>query len=123
MISAEITCTSGEVLFRDGEAASHCYIVVSGEIDIQHVMNNDEVRTVDTRVPGDLIVWSALVHPYKTTATGVARHRVELIAIEAARLRKLCEKDTKLGFSIMSEVARVMSHRLMGARVQLATLS
>lgn len=86
-------------------------------------MNNDEVRTVDTRVPGDLIVWSALVQPYTTTASGVARHHVELIAIEAARLRKLCEKDTKLGFSIMSEVARVMSHRLMGARVQLATLS
>lgn len=30
LISTEITCTTGEVLFRDGEAASHCYIVVSG---------------------------------------------------------------------------------------------
>ena len=54
-------------------------------------------------------------------ALAIARRTSEVIAIDSRKLRELCESDRELGFSLMTEIAQARSHRLEGARVQLAT--
>jgi len=121
MGSEERTFQAGQVLFREDQPAEQLYILTRGEVDIQYDLNTGEHRTVDTLVAGDLLVWSALVRPYRTTALGIARRESAAIAIDARRLRELCDQDRELGFSLMKEIAQTTSHRLEGARVQLAT--
>jgi CRP-like cAMP-binding protein len=116
------TYEAGQVLFQDGDAADHLLVLTEGEVDIQYVLQDGEHRTVDTRVAGDIVLWSALVVPFKTTANGVARRRTRVVALDALKLRELCETDHELGYHLMREIAQVMSHRLQGARVQLATV-
>ena len=121
MATEELTFQEGQVLFREGQAAERLYILIRGEVDIQYELNTGEHRTVDTVVAGDVLVWSALVRPYRTTALAIARRTSEVIAVDSRKLRELCESDRDLGFSLMTEIAQATSHRLEGARVQLAT--
>ena len=121
MATEELSFQEGQVLFREGQTAERLYILIRGEVDIQYELNTGEHRTVDTVVAGDVLIWSALVRPYRTTGLGIARRTSEVIAVDARKLRELCEGDRELGFSLMTEIARATSHRLEGARVQLAT--
>ena len=121
MATEELTFQEGQLLFREGQAAERLYILIRGEVDIQYELNTGEHRTVDTVVAGDVLVWSALVRPYRTTALAIARRTSEVIAVDSRKLRELCESDRDLGFSLMTEIAQTTSHRLEGARVQLAT--
>ena len=121
MVTEELTFQEGQVLFREGQAAERLNILIRGEVDIQYELNTGEHRTVDTVVAGDVLVWSALVRPYRTTALAIARRTSEVIAVDSRKLRELCESDRDLGFSLMTEIAQTTSHRLEGARVQLAT--
>jgi len=113
----------GEFLFRDAEPAEFLFVLSSGEVDIQYQFHGQEHRTVDTRVAGDLLVWSAMIHPYRTTAFGVATRETEVLAIDALKLRELCERRRELGYDLFKEIAQVTSQRLQGARVQLAAVS
>ena len=121
MIAEEKPIPAGTHLFGEGDPADLMSIVASGEVNIQYFLGSGERRTVDTLVAGDILGWSALVEPYKYTAIGTASKDTQLVVIQAQRLRDLCTKDPALGYRLMTEVAKLLAHRLEGARVQLAT--
>ena len=120
-VSSERDLGTGDVLFREGDAADHLYIVTRGEVDIEYVLGDGEPVVVDTIGPGELLGWSAIVPPYRMTATAVAGQDTRLVVIRAAELRRLCAKDAVLGHGLMARVAHVVSQRLDAACVQLAT--
>jgi CRP-like cAMP-binding protein len=122
MISDEQSIPSGTVFFREGDRAESLYIVTEGEVDIDYTLGSGERRTVDTVVSGELVMWSALVAPYRSTATATARTETKLIAIHAEKLRALCEKEHELGYRLLLSVTKLLATRLEGARVQLATV-
>jgi CRP/FNR family transcriptional regulator, cyclic AMP receptor protein len=122
MISDEVTAAAGTTLFNEDDKADFLYIVTDGEIDLQNMLGSGELRTVDTVVPGDLVVWSALVEPYRCTATGTVRKDARLIAVNGQKLRQLCETDRDLGYRMLVSVTKLLATRLEGARVQLTTL-
>ncbi|HOA51970.1 MAG: Crp/Fnr family transcriptional regulator [Thermogutta sp.] len=120
MLAEEKSYPAGMRLFYVGDPADHLNIIVEGEVDIQYELGNGEKRTVDTLVPGDILVWSALVEPYRTTAIGTTTKPTKVIAIKAKPLRELCDKDSMLGYQLMREIAKLLASRLESARVQLA---
>jgi CRP/FNR family transcriptional regulator, cyclic AMP receptor protein len=122
MISDEVVATAGATLFSEDDKAEFLYIVTEGEVDLQYTLGNGEVRTVDTLVPGDLVVWSALVEPYRCTATGTIHKNARLIAIHGQKLRRLCEATPELGYRVLMAVTQLLAARLEGARIQLATV-
>ena len=65
MIAEEVAFATGAEMFIEDDKAENLYILVNGEVDLQYRLGNGELRTVDTLVAGDLIVWSALVEPYR----------------------------------------------------------
>jgi CRP-like cAMP-binding protein len=119
-IAEERNFRASETLFKEGDAARWLYIVRQGQVDIVYHLPGGEKRVVDTVVAGDLMCWSAVVEPHQNTATGVAREAGRVVCIDAAGARKLCEQDPALGYRLLMQVARVVSSRLQGARVQLA---
>lgn len=122
MLAEEVRVPAGTQMFNQGEPASYLYLILRGEVNIQYLLGTGELRTVDTMVDGDLLVWSAMVEPYKTTAIGTTTKETHLVRIAAAKLRELCEKDPLLGYRLTIEVAKLLSHRLEGARIQLAAV-
>jgi len=65
-------------------------------------------------------MWSALVEPYRTTALGTTTKETHLARIDAVKLRLFCEEEPILGYRLMTQIAKLLAHRLEGARVQLA---
>jgi CRP/FNR family transcriptional regulator, cyclic AMP receptor protein len=122
MISDQITVPAGTTLFREGDPADRLYIVLEGTIDLKCKLGDDQLRTVDQLGVGDLVVWSVLVAPHRCTATGSVRKDAKLIAIKGEALRALCAVNHNLGYSMLSEFARVLASRLEGTRIQLATV-
>lgn len=120
MIAEEKFVPAGTHLFSEGDPADWLNIIVKGEVNIQYVLGSGEKRTVDTLVDGDILGFSAILEPYKYTAVGTTSKDTHLIAIQAKKLRELCDKEPLLGYRLMSQVARLLAHRLEGARVQLA---
>ena len=115
---------NGIKLGLSGNQGSTTIIVVQGEEQAMKGFAErivPRIRELDTLVAGDLLCWSAVVEPFRMTTNGVVRRATRLLVIESRTLRELCESDVALGYSVMLEVAKVMSHRLHGARVQVAT--
>jgi len=122
MIAEEKTVPADTVMFREGDPATHLSIIVRGEVNIQYVLGDGELRTVDTLGAGDLLLWSALVEPYRATAVGTTTKETQLVRLDAGQLCALCEQDPLLGYRLMTQVAKLLAHRLEGARVQLAVV-
>jgi CRP-like cAMP-binding protein len=122
MIADEVAVPAGHRMFSEDDPAHHLYIIATGEVNIQYLLGNGQYRTVDTLVDGDLLVWSALIEPYKTTAFGTTTKETRLVKISAAKLRELCERDPRLGYRLTTQIAKLLSHRLEGARIQLAAI-
>jgi len=119
-ISSLRTFKAGERLLEEGARASHLCIVKSGQVDIIYRIGNGREVTAESAIAGEVLAWSALLEPYKLTASVVGSKDGELIAIEGGKLRELCEADTWLGYQLMTEIARALRDRLTGLRVQLA---
>jgi CRP-like cAMP-binding protein len=122
MLSDEVTVASGSIMYREGDKADRLYILVEGEVDIQYTLGSGELRTVDTIVPGELLMWSALVEPYKSTAVVTTRQNCKLIALDAAKLHVLCDKDREVANHVLLHLTKLLATRLEGARIQLATV-
>ena len=120
MIAEENCVAAGTVLFREGDPADHLCLIQDGEVIIQYLLGTGELRTVDTLTEGDLLIWSALVAPYRTTAMGTATKQTHLVRIRAAKLREYCDGDPLLGYRLMTHVTKLLANRLEGARIQLA---
>jgi CRP/FNR family cyclic AMP-dependent transcriptional regulator len=122
MICEEVTVAAGTVMYREGDKADKLYILVEGEVDIQYTLGSGELRTVDTIVPGELMMWSALVEPYKSTAVVTARQNSRLMALDSEKLRAYCAKDHKVANDVLLHLTKMLATRLEGARIQLATI-
>lgn len=122
MISDEISAETGKTLFSEDDRADVMYILVDGEVDLKYTLGDGQQRVIDTLVAGDLLVWSALVEPYRCTASGTARKPCKLLSINGPKLRALCEQNRDLGYRMLISVTQLLATRLEGARVQLATM-
>lgn len=120
MLAEERSYPAGMQLFSQGDPADYLNIIVEGEVQIQYELGSGEKRTVDTLVAGDILVWSALIEPYRTTAIGRTSKPTKVIAIKAKPLRELCDRDPMVGYQLTKEIAKLLAHRLESARVQLA---
>jgi CRP/FNR family transcriptional regulator, cyclic AMP receptor protein len=122
MIAEEKAVAAGTYLFGEGDPAEAMNIIVKGEVNIEYILGDGQHRTVDTLVDGDILGWSAIVEPYKYTAVGTATKPTQMITIHAKKLRALCDDDPQLGYQLTTQIAKLLAHRLEGARVQLAAI-
>ncbi len=121
-ISEVKTYEAGGIVHREDETSASLNIVLSGQVDVQYLLESGKRQTVDTLLAGDFLVWSAIVKPYKTSSIAICRAQADVLAIEASALRDLFEKEPLLGYRMTSQIARVIRRRLQAARQQIADL-
>ena len=122
MIAEEKSVKAAAVLFREGDPATYLAIIVRGEVNIQYLLGNGELRPVDTLIAGDLLGWSALsralqIHGHLHHDQG---HRPGAIGCRQGPCA--VRSDAQLGYRLASQTAKLLAHRLEGARVQLAAV-
>lgn len=119
-IASLVALEKGEQLFSEGGKEDFIYIVINGRIGLDiFVPARGKVR-IETAEPLDLVGWSS-VTPVVRQRTAGARAVLDsrLLAIDAEKLRALCDEDHDLGYVVMHRIANIIASRLMVTRLQL----
>ncbi len=109
-------------LLREGDETKELSILVDGRIALtEHVAGRGSV-TLMSAEPGDVFGWSALIPPYRATATVVSLEPVKVIAVEADALRAELKADCVLSAGVYPRLAEALARRLEATRQQLLDL-
>jgi len=121
-LTARVTFAAGEVVLPEGIVTPYLGTVIAGRVALRLHVPERGGRTILTLEGGDLLGWSALVPPYRTTSLAVAVEATELAILEAATLRSALEEDAALAAAIYPAVLAAVAERLGTSRQQLLDL-
>jgi CRP-like cAMP-binding protein len=113
-LAEEITCAAGNALFKEGEDASHLYILLSGKINVQvqPIALTQPLTIVSLSTAGQLVGWSGFMPPSYYTASAVCLENTRLLAFEGAAFNRVLDDHPALGLVVMRRIAGVISLRL-----------
>ncbi len=94
-----------EWLFRAGDAADACYVVVSGRLEVV-VDSEDGPRVARVLGPGSAVGELALLTGEPRSAAVRALRDTRLLELDAVRFGALLERDPAFGASLARELAR-----------------
>ncbi len=121
-VSNIVNYSSGDVIFREYEQAKDLYVLLEGRVAIEFEVGHHQEAVVHVAEGGQAFGWSALVQPYRFTATARCQDDSKVISVDRAGLRKLMDRDCYLGFVIMEKLAEIISMRLRETRLQLISM-
>jgi NADP-reducing hydrogenase subunit HndB len=105
----------GSRLFGEGEPAASLYIVKNGQVDLRFDLPGrptSEKNTISSILETKAFGWSSLVAPYKYSLSAYcSTQSCEVVKIDRQNLLELFEEDHRLGYLVLSNMARVIGKR------------
>jgi len=106
---------AGSRLFGEGGPASNLYIVKTGQVDLRFDLPGratSEKNTISTIMASKAFGWSSLVAPYKYSLSAYcSTQSCEVVKIDRQSLFRLFEENHRLGYLVLSNMARVIGKR------------
>jgi CRP-like cAMP-binding protein len=120
---AEVTVprrfAAGEVVFREGDESSTCYIVRSGHVRAVREHTDGRSITLATFGPGDIFGELAMFDDERRTATIETLEETEAIAILAGDMRRLLREHADIAVKLLGSLV----HRLRQTNERLTAQS
>jgi CRP-like cAMP-binding protein len=116
------TFQPGEYIFRQGENATHLYLIECGKVEIELFSATGGPVVVQTVESGQVLGWSWLIPPYEWCFDARVVEPSEVIELDALYLRELTEKDHQLGYEVLKRFLKVIAERLYAERLQLVNV-
>ena len=110
---------AGKVLYREGQALSNIYLILSGSVSIEICAAGIGCRRIMTVSDGDLLGISPAVGQPRSTGTVRTLAPTKAIELNAGQVLTLCEHNPRFGYEFMRQVAVAISQRLNATRLQL----
>lgn len=126
LITDEVQVAGEQMLFEMGDSADYLYFLIDGEIELHYVVIDEHEPDLrkDFLVghvnPGDVVSISALIPPHQLTANGYVAVDSQLLCIDAAALRQLCDDDHDLEVGFDRAILLATMERLQYTRILLA---
>jgi CRP/FNR family cyclic AMP-dependent transcriptional regulator len=123
MIAQDKSYPQGALLVKENTNAVCLALLLEGDVDLIYSGGGEGAITnalVGTIAPGEPYGVSSLIEPYRYTATARATMPVRVIEIDGVALRDLVEKDYKIGYIMMRNVAIAVLERLRYTQMELA---
>ncbi len=119
-IADEVRWPAGTIIFREGESATHLYLIIKGLVALEMNVPSRGKKTILTVGKDDVFGWSSVVPvvDIKTTSARSIRD-THAIGFDAHALRKLCDLDPTLGYVVYRRLTNVIAARLSATRLQL----
>jgi hypothetical protein len=124
-LAVEEKHNAGTVLYKEGDTAGKCYIVVEGKVVLEMKIDMGPSApplqvAVDFITGGEEMSWSAFVEPHIFTVSALCMDDTKLLTFESKKLRDLINQDAVLGFNVMRGAAKLVARRLSHTRNILA---
>jgi CRP-like cAMP-binding protein len=121
-ISRIVDSAAQAVIFREGDAADHIYLIASGAVSLEICAAGAGCRQILTLGAGELLGWSSLLGQSRFTARARTPHAARLVQISVPKLLQLCGSDPQFGYDLMRRTAIALAKRLSAARMQLVNV-
>lgn len=105
---------AGEFLFREGEAGTHLYIIVKGQISLQFQTsraNKNEIEVARSGPP-DAIGVLAVCQPYHHSFSAKALQNLSYIRIDGQSLRDKLDSYHQIGNAVRKNAIEALAMRL-----------
>lgn len=113
----------GAYIFHAGRPASACYLIRDGHVAVEIFDAFRGPITVQTLGEPNVLGWSWLMEPQRWCFDARATDPVDVIRLDAAELRRVCESDPRFGYALLKRFTAVFAKRLQAARFQLLDIS
>jgi CRP/FNR family transcriptional regulator, cyclic AMP receptor protein len=110
---------AGVTIFREGDQDSVLYVVEEGHVAIEISVPGRGRVTILTVGTGEVFGWSSLFFERPKSASARTVEATKALALDANRLRALCDVDNHLGYVLTRRILEVVSLRLKATRMQL----
>jgi len=124
MIAEEQVYEKDAIVLKADELANTLFFLEEGSVSnyfiVEDLHNNHKELFIDNINPGEIFGFSALIEPYKYTATVRADKNCKVIKIDGAALRALCQFDPRLWCGLLQATTKVIMQRLRDTRILLA---
>jgi len=118
----QFDCHPETVIFKQGDPASHLYILIKGEVAI-HYKPYDGASIILTRLRnGDVFGWSAAVGSAKYTSSIIAESNIESVRIKKRDLHSLIQDHPVIGKILIDRLANIVSSRWKNAHEQVESI-
>jgi CRP-like cAMP-binding protein len=112
----EETHKKDSVIFKRGEEAAHFYVLAAGDV---HIEIGEREETLAVNRPGEVFGWSALVAPYRYTATAKCVRDVRVIKISRDLVEAAITEHPGEGLAVLKNLTGIIADRLRYAYQQL----
>jgi len=107
-----IELRSGETLFRQGDACTAVYLVISGEVQIRIDSSGQSPRSLVTLGPGAILGEMGPLTDEPRGATSVALADTRLAELPCEALDAACERGDRWATKFLMATARTLAQRL-----------
>jgi CRP-like cAMP-binding protein len=118
-VATPVRWEKGTLVYREGELDSPLYLVEEGRVAIELTVPGKGAVTILTVGPGEVFGWSSLFQSRPKTAAARVGIPTTAWALDAERLRALCDADPRFGYVLTRRLLDVIAHRLQATRIQL----
>jgi CRP/FNR family transcriptional regulator len=101
---------AGEIVFREGDESSTCYIVRSGHTRAVREHTDGRTITLATFGPGDIFGELAMFDDERRSATIEAIDETEAIAILSGDMRRLLREHPDIAVKLLSSLVQRLRH-------------
>ena len=102
----------GEVIFVEGDIGRALFVLESGAVELTLSAPVGKPRVLYQLKPGDFFGEMALLESLPRTATATATEKTHLHLLYKSKLDSLLQGEPRIGVTIMSHLARLLSARL-----------
>ena len=115
-----VTYAPGEPVFRQGDTGEELYIVASGQVDLERMMNLGAHKgrvLIESLGTGRLLgCWSTLMgEGHILMSSAICRMSTRLVIIPGKALRRLMTGNSDFGFAVMERLCFLMRDRIEAA--------
>jgi len=103
---------AGEQIMEEGAPADHLFLLARGRAAVKVREVGGAQVQIDDHGPGDVLGWGSVVEPHVYTASAWLTEPAELILVDGAALRELCDADKEMGYTVFKNIGEIMSARL-----------
>jgi len=110
-----VSFPAGHLLFERAEEAQELMILEDGIIELLFpvsILGATREVAMESKRPGDVVAWSALVSPYHFTLSARCASDCTLLSFTREVLTACFETDPATGYQFMSNLAGVIGRRL-----------
>ena len=112
-ISEEKKYRRGETVFAEHSTGDEVYIIKTGKVCIElGLKGKPNTATIQRLSVGQIFGELVLVDKRSRSATAICDNDCEIITINRDRLDRLFEQDSRLGYTVMRNLAQLLAERL-----------